>query len=82
MSFDSPKFPYGILMSNNNLGNVKNPNFFNSNLNSDMNNKKNKNNEVPFKPLNIICNKSVVRNIINNQNFICNNCDNNKPNNN
>ena len=82
LSFDSPKFPYGILMSNNNLGNVKNPNFFNSNLNSDMNNKKNKNNEVPFKPLNIICNKSVVRNIINNQNFICNNCDNNKPNNN
>ena len=82
LSFDSPKFPYGILMSNNNLGNVKNPNFFNSNLNGDMNKKKNINNEVPFKPLNIICNKSVVRNIINNQNFICNNCDNNKPNNN
>ena len=82
LSFDSPKFPYGILMSNNNLGNVKNPNFFNSNLNNDMNKKKNINNEVPFKPLNIICNKSVVRNIINNQNFICNNCDNNKPNNN
>ena len=45
-----------------------------------MNKKKTKNNDVPFKPLNIICNKSVVRNIINNQNIICNNCEITKPN--
>ena len=83
LSFDSPKFPYGMLLSNNNnFANMKNSNYINAGLNNDMNKKKNKNNEVPFKPLNIICNKSVVRNIINNQNFICNNCDINKPNNN
>ena len=86
LSFDSPNFNKGMLLGNNNnfnnFGNVKNLNYINNNLNNDMNMKKNKNNEVTFKPFNIICNKSVVRNIINNQNFICNNCGVNKPNNN
>jgi len=80
LSFDSPRFPFGMLMSNNNLGNIKNPNFINGSFNNDLNKKKVKNNDVPFKPLNIICNKSVVRNIINNQNIICNNCEITKPN--
>ena len=80
LSFDSPRFPFGMLMSNNNLGNIKNPNFINGSCNNDLNKKKTKNNDVPFKPLNIICNKSVVRNIINNQNIICNNCEITKPN--
>ena len=80
LSFDSPRFPFGMLMSNNNLGNIKNPNFINGSFNNDLNKKKTKNNDVPFKPLNIICNKSVVRNIINNQNIICNNCEITKPN--
>ena len=79
LSFDTPKFHFGMLLSNNNFANVKNNNYINSSVNNDMNKKKNKNNDVLFKPLNIICNKSVVRNIINNQNFICNNCDINKP---
>ena len=82
LSFDTPKFPFGMLLSNNNFGNMKNNNYINSGVNNDMNSKKNKNNDVLFKPLNIICNKSVVRNFINNQNFICNNCEINKPNNN
>ena len=69
-----------MIMSNNNLGNIKNPNFINGSFNNDLNKKKTKNNDVPFKPLNIICNKSVVRNIINNQNIICNNCEITKPN--
>ena len=47
-----------------------------------MNTKKNKNNESTFKPFNIICSKNIVRNIINNQNYICNNFNVDKPNNN
>ena len=83
LSFDQPKFPFGMLFNNHQIfGNMENPNNINTNLNNDMNTKKNKNNESTFKPFNIICSKNIVRNIINNQNYICNNFNVDKPNNN
>ena len=69
-SFDSPKYPFGFFLSNNNLGNNK---INSNNINNDNGTKKYKSNDVPFKPLNIICNKNFYRNIINNPNIIYNN---------
>ena len=87
-SFDSSKYPFGIFLSNNNFGN--NSNNINNNSNNKINNNNNdnnkkiyKSNDIPFKPLNIICNKNFYRNIINNPNIIYNNnYGNNIPNNN
>ena len=90
-SFDSSKYPFGIFLSNNNLGNNSNNinnnvnnKINNNNINNNDNNKKiYKSNDIPFKPLNIICNKNFYRNIINNPNIIYNNnYGNNIPNNN
>ena len=74
-SFDSFKYPFGFFLSNNNLGNNSNniKNNGNNNINNDNGTKKYKSNDVPFKPLNIICNKNFYRNIINNPNIIYNN---------
>ena len=85
-SFESLKYPYGTLLSNNHLGNInyKNMTYMNNNSNINIDNGKlqYKSNDVPFKPLNIICNKNFYRNIINNPNIIYNNnFGNNKPNN-
>ena len=66
MSFDSPKYPYGncVNTGNNNLpsaNNIGNDNNIivgqkdSNNINS--NKIKYNNNDIPFRPLNIICNK-------------------------
>ena len=66
-----PSILSDFFLSNNNLGNNKINS--NNNINSDNGTKKYKSNDVPFKPLNIICNKNFYRNIINNPNIIYNN---------
>ena len=72
MSFDSPKYPYGNYININNNPNNNLPISNNTGNNiilgqkeSDNNNKiKYNNNEIPFKPLNIICNKNSGNNLL------------------
>ena len=82
-SMDSQKFPYGIILSNNNFGNGNNrnsTNYKNINFNNE-GQQKYKSNDIPFKPLNIICNKNFYKNVVNSPNIIYNNFANNKPDN-
>ena len=74
-SFDSQKFSYGFILSNNNFGNGNNKNATNyKNVNSNNNGQqKYKSNDIPFKPLNIICNKNFYQNVVNSPNIIYNN---------
>ena len=67
MSFDSPKYPYGAFINNSNT------NFTNMNNNgnniieqkgNDINKIKNSK-EIPFRPLNIVCNKNTGANTLN-----------------
>ena len=82
-SMDSQKFPYGIILSNNNFGNGNNrnsTNYKNINFNNE-GQQKYKSNDIPFKPLNIICNKNFYKNVVNSPNIIYNNFANNKSDN-
>ena len=75
-SFGSPKFPYGLFLNNNNLGNInniKNSTNTNNNIKNDNLNKKYKDKDIPFKPLNITYNKNIYGNIINNPKIIYSN---------
>ena len=75
MSFDSPKYPYGAFINN------ANTNFTNMNNNgnniveqkgNDINKIKNSK-EIPFRPLNIVCNKNAGANILNQNKIIYSN---------
>ena len=67
MNFDFPKYSYGAFINSgntNNLGNINNNE--NNNINEQKNGdiKKKFNNDVSFRPLNMVCNKSVRNNIL------------------
>ena len=82
MSFDSPKYPYGncVNTGNNNLpsaNNIGNDNNIivgqkdSNNINS--NKIKYNNNDIPFRPLNIICNKNNGSNLLSQNKILYNN---------
>ena len=76
ISFDSPKYPYGAFINstNNNLTNINNSTNNNNveQKGGDINKKK-FNNDIPFRPLNIICNKNNGNNLLNSNKILFNN---------
>ena len=67
ISFDSPKYPYGTFINstNNNLTNINNATNNHVEQKGEDNNKRKFNNDIPFRPLNIICNKNTGNTIMN-----------------
>ena len=84
MSFDSPKYPYGVFNNNgnnnNNLGNIHNIGNNSINEQKNVDAKRKYNNDVSFRPLNMTDNKSVGNNILTQNKIINSDYGNNKIN--